>query len=160
MIAAMRGSIRRRSVGPIEVFHTRGQNHVAAGGGTILGVKLCNSCSDSGRYDIETTCATLVKESRNVYKQIIVAAGVIIHVLLVILFYIINMHGFTRIGPTQALLGYTDIVIYLLFNRSYLINIAMNAFKRNHRCNLQLGGFVMWKRGGNHGKVDILIQYL
>ena len=32
----------------IEVFHTRDQNHVTAGGDSILGVKLCNSCSGSG----------------------------------------------------------------------------------------------------------------
>ena len=53
----------------IEVFHTRDQNHVTAGGGSILGVTFCNSCSGSGRYDIETTCATLVKESSNVQTQ-------------------------------------------------------------------------------------------
>ena len=40
---------------PIEVFHTRDQNHVTAGGGPILGVKLCNSCRGSGRYVIETS---------------------------------------------------------------------------------------------------------
>ena len=71
-------ALETRPVVPIEVFHTRDQNHVTAGGGSILGVKLCNSCSGSGRYyDVETSCATLVKESR----KNIEAAGVIIHVL-------------------------------------------------------------------------------
>ena len=39
----------------IEVFHTRDQNHVTAGGDSILGVKFCNSCNDNGRYVIETS---------------------------------------------------------------------------------------------------------
>ena len=84
------------------------------------------------------------------YKQNIEAAGVINPcTLLVILFYIINMHGLTRIGPTQSLLGYTDIVNLsstLSSTEVYLINMAMNAFKRNHRCILQLDVFVMCKR--------------
>ena len=79
-------------------------------GGSILGVKLCNSCSGSGRYDIETTCATLVKESRNVQTKYRSSGSNYPYAVLVILFYIINMHGLTRIGPIQSLLGYTEIV--------------------------------------------------
>ena len=101
---------------PIEVFHTREQNHVTAGGGSILGVTFCNSCSGSGRYDIETTCATLVKESRNVQTKYRSSGSNYPYAVLVILFYIINMHGLTRIGPTQSLLGYPDIVIDIVFN--------------------------------------------
>ena len=86
-------------------------------GGSILGVKLCNSCSGSGRYDIETTCATLVKESRNVQTKYRSGGSTYPCTLLVILFYIINMHGLTRICPTQSLLGYTDIV-----NLSYTLS--------------------------------------
>ena len=42
---------------PIEVFHTRDPNHVTAGGDSILGVKLCNSCSGSGvDYVIDSGC--------------------------------------------------------------------------------------------------------
>ena len=38
----------------IEVFHTRDQNHVTAGGESILGVKLCNSCSQCrAQYGID-----------------------------------------------------------------------------------------------------------
>ena len=40
----------------IEVFHTRDQKHVTAGGDYILRVKLCNSCRGNGRYVIETSC--------------------------------------------------------------------------------------------------------
>ena len=40
----------------IEVFHSRDQTHVTAGGESILGVKLCNSCSGSGRQVIEPSC--------------------------------------------------------------------------------------------------------
>ncbi len=101
----------------IEVFHTRDQNHVTAGGGSILGVTFCNSWSGSGRYDIETTCATLVKESRNVQTKYRSSGSNYPYAVLVILFYIINMHGLTRIGPSQSLLGYTDIV-----NLSYTLS--------------------------------------
>ena len=100
----------------IEVFHTRDQNHVTAGGGSISGVTFCNSWSGSGRYDIETTCATLVKGSRNVQTKYRSSACNYPYAVLVILFYIINMHSLTRIGPTQSLLGYPDIVIDLVFN--------------------------------------------
>ena len=100
----------------IEVFHTRDQNHVTAGGGSILRVTFCNSWSGSGRYDIETTCATLVKESRNVQTKYRSSGSNYPYAVLVILFYIINMHGLTRIGPTPSLLGYPDIVIDLVFN--------------------------------------------
>ena len=40
----------------IEVFHSRDQNHVTAGGESILGVKLCNSCRGSGSQVIEISC--------------------------------------------------------------------------------------------------------
>ena len=98
----------------IEVFQTRDRNHMTAGGGSILGVKLCSS--GSGRYDIETTCSTLVKECRNVQTKYRSSGRSYPCALLVIIFYTINMHGLTRIGPAQALLGYTDIVIYPVFN--------------------------------------------
>ena len=72
------------------------------------------------------------------------------------------MHGLTRTQSLPLVLGYTDIVIYLVFNLSYLINMVMNAFKRNDRCNLQLDGCVVCtvQAWGNHGKVEILVQYL
>ena len=48
---------------PIEVFHTRDQNHVTAGGDSILGVKLCNSCRGSGIDMLSKLAANLVKAS-------------------------------------------------------------------------------------------------
>ena len=47
----------------IEVFHTRDQNHVTAGGDSILGVKLCNSCRGSGIDMLSKLAANLVKAS-------------------------------------------------------------------------------------------------
>ena len=75
---------------------------MTAGGGSILGVKFCNRWSGSGRYDIETTCATLVKESRNVQTKYGSSGSNYPCAVLVILLYIINMHGLTRIGPTRT----------------------------------------------------------
>ena len=47
----------------IEVFHTRDPNHVTAGGDSILGVNLCNSCSGSGIDMLLKRSANLVKAS-------------------------------------------------------------------------------------------------
>ena len=47
----------------IEVFHTYDQNHVNAGGDSILGVKLCNSCSGSGIDMLSKLAANIVKAS-------------------------------------------------------------------------------------------------
>ena len=47
----------------IEVFHTRDQNHVTAGGDSILGVKLCNSCNGSSIDMLSKLAANLVKAS-------------------------------------------------------------------------------------------------
>ena len=47
----------------IEVFHTRDPNHVTAGGDSILGVKLCDSCSGSGIDMLSKLAANLVRAS-------------------------------------------------------------------------------------------------
>ena len=47
----------------IEVFHTRDQNHVTAGGDSILGVKLCNSRRGSGIDMLSKLAANLVRAS-------------------------------------------------------------------------------------------------
>ena len=55
------------AIAPIEVFHTRDQNHVTAGGDSILGVKLCNSCRGSGIDLLSKLPANLVKASLGLY---------------------------------------------------------------------------------------------
>ncbi len=45
-----------------------------------------------------------------------------------VIWFLVNKHArFDEIG--QSLLGYTDIAIYLVFNWSYYIGMAMGAFK-------------------------------
>ena len=63
---------QRWAVWSIEVFHTRDQNHVTAGCDSILGVKLCNSCSGSGIDMLSKLAANLVTTSlvdESIYGQ-------------------------------------------------------------------------------------------
>ena len=102
----------------IEVFHTCDQNHVTAMGESILGVKLCNSCSGSGRHVIETIF-NRVQESRNVIQTKYKSSQSIIHVKCDLPNHFIlhiNRPKHARFDEnTQSLLGYTDIAIYLVF---------------------------------------------
>ena len=64
--------------------------------------------------------------------------------------FILHINKYARFDEyTQPLLGYTDISIYVMFNWSYCISMAINAFKNreSYKYTLQLDGFVIRKRG-------------
>ena len=87
------------------------------------------------------------------YKENIEAAGVSYPcALLVILFYILNMHENRPYTVTARLHGHCHLpcVQLMLFHQH-----GHGRIENESICNLQLNGFVMWKRG----KVYILVQY-
>ena len=113
----------------IEVFHTRDQNHVTAGANPFWGSSF--AAAAVGAVDMLSKLAAnpVKRKQAEIYKQNVEAAGISYPCDLPSNF-ILHINKYARFDEnTKSLLGYTDIVIYVMFNWSYCISMAINAFK-------------------------------